>query len=106
MWRRKVKKHAKRKANISAPSADNRRKIEESSLDLEDSSPGRRVRLVSDSVEGESSRKVVCVSDSKRSATPEPGLGLTRLPWSLTPLKRLGVQSFSGKLQKLRIVKL
>ena len=70
----------KAKANISAPVPDKRQRIEESSLDLEESSPGRRVRLVSDSDEGESSRKVVCVSDSKREGTLEPGLGLTPSP--------------------------
>ena len=39
VWRQKVKKHVKRKANISEPSGDKRWKIEESSLDLEKSSP-------------------------------------------------------------------
>ena len=77
VWRRKVKKQPKRKANISEPRDDKRRKIEESSLDLEKNSLGRRVRLTSDSDEGDSSRKVVCVSDSERAGTPEPGLGLT-----------------------------
>ena len=46
-----MKKHVKRKANISEPSGDKRPKIEESSLDLEKSSPGRRVRLISESYE-------------------------------------------------------
>ena len=59
MWKRKVKKHAKSKANNSAPATDKRQKVDESSLDLEESSSGRRVRLVSDSDEGENSRKVV-----------------------------------------------
>ena len=51
VWRQKVKKHVKRKANISEPSGDKRWKIEESSLDLEKRSPGRRVRLISESCE-------------------------------------------------------
>ena len=46
-------------------------------MDLVTSSPGRRVRLISDSDEGENSRKVVCVSDSERVGTLEPVLGLT-----------------------------
>ena len=46
-----MKKHVKRKANISEPSGDRRRKIEVSSLDLEKSSAGRRVRLISESYE-------------------------------------------------------
>ena len=46
-----MKKHVKRKANISEPSGDKRWKIEESSLDLEKRSPGRRVRLISESCE-------------------------------------------------------
>ena len=75
MWKRKVKKHSKRKANNPAPATDKRRKVDESTL--EKSSLGRRVRLVSDSKEGESSRKVVCVSDSDRAGSPEPGSGLT-----------------------------
>ena len=57
--KRKVKKHAKRKANSSAPTSDKRWKIFESSLDPEESSPGRRVRLLFDSDKGENSRKVV-----------------------------------------------
>ena len=75
MWRRKVKKHAKRKANNPAPVTDKRRKVEESSL--EKSSPGRRVRLLFDSDEGECSRKVICVSDANRAGSPEPGSCLT-----------------------------
>ena len=51
LWRQKVKKHVKRKANISEPSGDKRWKIEESSLDLEKSSPGMIVRLISESCE-------------------------------------------------------
>ena len=59
VWKRKVKKHAKRRANSSAPASDKRGKVDKSSLDLEESFPGRRFRLVSDSDEGENSRKVV-----------------------------------------------
>ena len=54
VWKRKVKKQAKRKANNPAPTADKRQRIEEPSMELKESSPGRRVRLVSDSDEGES----------------------------------------------------
>ena len=81
--KRKVKKHAKRKANNSAPASNKRRKIDESSLDQEESSPGRRVRLLPVSNEGENSRNVVCLSDSEKAGTPKPRL---RPPWSLTPL--------------------
>ena len=75
MWKRKVKKNAKREANNPAPATDKKRKVDESSL--EKSSPGRKVRLLSDSDEGESSRKVISVSDADRAGSPEPGLGLT-----------------------------
>ena len=84
MWRRKVKKHAaKRKGNNPAHATNKKRKVEESSL--EKSSPGRRVRLLSNSDEGESSRKVVCVSDEERAGSLNLGSGLT-LSWSLTSL--------------------
>ena len=36
------------------PTADKKQRIEEPSMELKESSPGRRVRLVSDSDEGES----------------------------------------------------
>ena len=62
VWRRKGKKHAaKRKGSKLTPASDKRRKVEEESL--EKSSPGRRVRLLSDSNESECYRNVVCVSD-------------------------------------------
>ena len=62
VWRRKGKKHArKRKGNKLTPASDKKRKVDEASL--EKSSPGRRVRLFSDSDESEGSRNVVCVSD-------------------------------------------
>ena len=51
MWKRKVKKHAKRKGNTSVPTADKKQRIEEPSMDLKENSPGRRVRLVSNSDE-------------------------------------------------------
>ena len=69
VWKRKVKKHAMRKANNPAPATDKRWKVDESSL--EKSSSGRGNRLVSDSDEGESSRKVVCISDSERAGLRE-----------------------------------
>ena len=40
MWKRKVNKHAKRKANKPAPATDKRRKVDE--LSLEKNSLGRR----------------------------------------------------------------
>ena len=57
VWKRKVKKHVKRKANASAPTADKRRRIEEPSMEMKESSLRRIVRLV----EGESSRNMVYV---------------------------------------------
>ena len=77
VWKRKIKKHAKRKANNSAPATHKRQKIDEYSLELEECFPGRRVRLFSDSDEGENTRKEVFVSDSERVGTLELGLGLT-----------------------------
>ena len=62
VWRRKGKKHAaKRKGNKLTTTFGKKRKVDEESL--EKSSPGRRVRLFSDSDESEGSRNVVCVSD-------------------------------------------
>ena len=76
MWRRKGKKHAcKRKGNNPTPVIYKKRKIDEASVDK--SSPGRRVRLLSDSDEGETSRKVVCVSDDARAGSLELGSGLS-----------------------------
>ena len=70
------KKHAaKRKGNNPTPASDQKRKVDEASL--ERSSPGWRVRLLSDSDESESSRNVVCVSDEDRAGSLEPGSGLT-----------------------------
>ena len=57
------------------PTADKRQGIEEPSTELRESSPRRRVRLVSDSDEGESSRNVVCASDSESEGNLEPGTG-------------------------------
>ena len=98
VWRRKVKKHANRKANISAHDPDKRQKIKESSLDLEEGSPGRRVRLISDSDEGESCRNVVCVSDSERAGTPETALGLTPSAPELDSIERVRSQIVLRKL--------
>ena len=62
VWRRKGKKHAaKRKGNNLTPASKKKRKVDETSLEI--GPPGRRVRLLSDSDESESSRNVVCVSD-------------------------------------------
>ena len=47
VWKKNVKKHPKRKVNISEPRDDKGRKIEASSLDLEKSFPERRVILIS-----------------------------------------------------------
>ena len=76
VWRRKGKKHAtKRKGNNPASTSDKKRKFDETTL--ERSSPGRKVRLLSDSDESVSSRNVVCVSDEERAGGLEPGSGLT-----------------------------
>ena len=65
----------KRKGNNPTPVINKKRKIDEASV--EKSSPGRRVRLLSHSNEGETSRKVVCVSDDDRAGSPELGSGLS-----------------------------
>ena len=81
VWRRKIKKHAKRKANVSVPTVDKRRKVEESLKELKENSPERRVRLVSDYDKDENKRNVVCLSDSNNEGDhegdPESGFGLT-----------------------------
>ena len=59
VWRRKGKKHAaKRQGSKLTPDSRKKRKVEESQ---EKSSPGRRVRLLSDSDGNDSSRNVVCL---------------------------------------------
>ena len=76
VWRRKCKKHAaKRKGNNLTSAIKMKRKLDEDSV--EKSSPRRRVRLLSDSNEGETSRNVICVSDDARVSSPEPGSGLS-----------------------------
>ena len=76
MWRRKDKKYAaKRKGINTSLVIDKKRKIDE--VSLEKNSPGISFRLLSDSDEGETSRKVVCVSDDDRTGSPELGSGLS-----------------------------
>ena len=65
--KRKIKKYAKRKASASVPTADKRRRVEETSNYLKETSPERRVRLVSDSDEDESSRNIyICLTQIMR----------------------------------------
>ena len=61
VWKRKLQKHAKRKASVSADKADKRQKINGSSPKPEE----RRVRLISDADEDELDRQVVFLSDSE-----------------------------------------
>ena len=79
-----MKKHVKRKANISEPSGDKRQKIEESSLDLEKSSAGRRVRLISESCEMVIKDILHLISEHsgseelyKKSSVPNPRVGMS-----------------------------
>ena len=72
VWKRKGKKRAaKRQGSTLTQASDKKRNIDEEPL--ERSSPGKRVRLLSDSNESESSRKVVCVSDEERPGCLESG---------------------------------
>ena len=75
--KRKVKKHAKRKANASVTTADKRQRVEETSKYLKENYPERRVRLVSDFDEDKSSRNMVCMSDLNNEGDPESRLDLT-----------------------------
>ena len=77
VWKRKIKKYAKRKANALVPMADKKWRVEETSKYLKENSPVRRVRLVSDPYEDENSRNMVCMSDLDNEGDPEAGLGLT-----------------------------
>ena len=76
VWKRKVKKHAKRKAN---PAADKKQKIGDYSTteDPRDTSPEpteKRVRLISESDENENQRNVVCLPGSDNENDPESGV--------------------------------
>ena len=59
---------------------------------MKKSSPGKRVRLFSDSYESESSRNVVCVSDKERSGSLESGSGLTTSAPELDSIVMVGSQ--------------
>ena len=79
-----MKKHVKRKANISEPSGDKRPKIEESSLDLEKSSPGMIVRLISESCETVMKDILDSISKpsgseelNRKSSVPNPSVGMS-----------------------------
>ena len=64
-----------RKASNSGPASDKKSQLNEESP--EKCSPVRRVRLISDSDEEDSSRKVCCVLDEERVRTLEPRSGST-----------------------------
>ena len=84
VWKKKGKKHAaKRKGSNPAPSSAKKRKLDEESL--EKYSSVRRDRLLSESDEEDSSRKVHCVLDKERFRTREPRSKSTPSR-SLTPL--------------------
>ena len=100
MWKRKVKEHDKGKANASAPTANKRRRIEEPSMERKESSCGRRVRIVSDSDEGESSRNVVYVSVSDSEGNPESGLCLIQSVLELDSIETVWSQVMLHELQK------
>ena len=89
---------AKRKGNNPTPAIDKKRKIDEASV--EKSSPGRRVRLLSDSNEGEPSRKVVYVSDYDRAGSPEPGSGLSPSVLELDSIVTVWSQINLGEVQE------
>ena len=100
-----MNKHAKRKANASAPMEDERRKIDKTSKDLEESCSERRVRLVSNTEADDSSRKVVFVSDSDDEVNPEYGFGLTLSVLELESIETVRSQVFSRNSRKIRAVR-
>ena len=69
---------------------------------MEKSSPGRRVRLLSDSNEGETSRKVGCISDDDRTGSPEPGSSLSPSVPELDSIVMVRSQANLRKVQETK----
>ena len=105
VWRRKGKKYeAKRKGKNPTPVMEKKKKIDEDWV--EKSSPRRRVRLLSDSNERETSRKVICVSDDARAGSPEPGSGLSLSVQEIDSIVTFGVRPISERFRKPGVVNL
>ena len=85
---------------------DKRRRVEEISKYLKENSRERRVRLISDHIEDENSRNMVCMSDLDNEGDPKSGLSLTPSVPEMISLRGFGVRSFSRSFRNLRVARL